>query len=117
LIRRVGDAVKDIIFGIENRWLLKYGWQACIGKALTSFGHHPGVIPQGAKMAHKPIPNQAKTLFHIFVLPEGAEIPFEEGVKVRDFYEFMSAQPLTKPRHEYEHLIEKHIQEHGPVIH
>ncbi len=82
--------MKEIIFRIENRYLLKHGWQACIEQYLVQQGFKSEDIPQGAKLLHRPIPNKAQTVFHIFEANEGVNEPVRDSGKVRDFYEFMS---------------------------
>ena len=110
--------MKEIIFRIENRYLLKLGWQACIAQALSSGGHHPGHIQQGAKLAHKPVPNKAQTIFYIFVVPEGQPDPILQHGKIRDFYEFMG-QGKDMEAIQRENLIQQCIREQnqGVIIH
>ncbi len=82
--------MKEILFRIENRYLLKMGWQVCIGQYLDSVGIDPKDIPQGAKLLHRPVPNKAQTVFHIFEANEGVQEPVRDSGKIRDFYEFMA---------------------------
>ncbi len=82
--------MKEIMFGIENRHLLKLGWQRCIAGALESQGFGPEDIPKDAKLLHRPIPNQAKTVFFIFVPKEGKQDPVLQTGKIRNFFEFMN---------------------------
>jgi hypothetical protein len=82
--------MKEIMFRIENRFLLKMGWQACIAQYLDSQALTLADIPQGAKLLHRPIPNKAQTIFHIFEANEGVQEPVRDSGKIRDFYEFMA---------------------------
>ncbi len=116
--------MKEIIFRIANRDLLKLGWQNCIAECLTSSGYHPGDIPRGAKLAHRPLPNKAQTVFYIFVLPEGSEVPIMQTGKVRDFFEFMAdgqKQEAVAEINQREALIQQCIREQeqsgGSIIH
>ena len=118
--------MNDIHFRIENRHLLKMGWQECISGALASQGVLPEQIPQGAKLLHRPIPNKAQTVFCIYVPKEGAQDPFMQSGKVRDFWEFMTpAAEIDVEKAvqavQREAVIQQHIREQeakrGVIIH